>query len=104
MPTIKVANDFTMTPGARYYSDGPFSGEEFFDKLLRPMFEEALQADEKLTIDLDGTNGYASSFLDESFRRLKEAYTPDAVWNNLILISDEFPKYIDKIKAAIYGL
>ena len=31
---IKIAEDYTETPGARYYKQGPFPGEEFRDKYL----------------------------------------------------------------------
>ncbi|MGL4412105.1 MAG: STAS-like domain-containing protein [Bacteroidales bacterium] len=102
MTKIKVSEDFTMTPGARYRTDGPHSGEEFFEEILKPRFSEALEKGETLTIDLDGTNGYASSFLNESFRLLKEEFGDDICWNNIELISEEYPKYIDKIKLAIY--
>lgn len=103
MIEIKVSSDFSMYPGARYYTDGEFSGQEFFDKLLDPKFEEALNNKEILCVNLDGTNGFASSFLDESFRRLREKYGEEKVQKNLSIISNEFPKYITKINDAMYG-
>ncbi len=99
---IKIAEDFSATPGARYYEDGPASGQEFFEKILKDKFESAISNNQKLTIDLDGTDGYASSFLNEAFRRLSSAYDAETVWNNLVLISNEIPKYIQKIKKSIY--
>ena len=102
MITIDIARDFTVEPGARNYGDGPFSGEEFFEKLLKPKFWEAIEKKLKLKIILDGTEGYASSFLNEAFIRLGNEFTPDMVWNNLILISNEIPKYIKKVKQSIY--
>jgi hypothetical protein len=99
---IKISADFTTCPGARYYSDGPFSGEEFFDKLLSAKFGESLSSREKLTVDLDGTEGYATSFLDEAFSRLAKKYNPKTVWDNLILISSEEPDWIDEIKTYIF--
>lgn len=102
MIEINILEDFTDTPGARTYSDGKFSGQEFYDEILLPKYKEALKQDEKLQIILDGTNGYASSFLNEAFSRLGNEYDPETVWNNLILVSDEVPKYISKIKDSIY--
>jgi len=102
MITINISKDFTTEPGARNYADGDFSGEEFFDKLLRPKFREAIQKKEKLKIILDGTEGFASSFLNEAFIRLGSEFGSETVWNNLILISDEIPKYIEKVKDSIY--
>lgn len=68
---IKIATDFSRTPGGRYRSDGPASGEEFREDILIP----ALSHGDTVTIDLDGARGYPSSFLEEAFgglvRRLK---------------------------------
>ena len=61
--TISVANDFSATPAGRYKADGPYSGQEFRDKFIIP----ALQNYDRVIIDLDGTLGYGSSFLEESF-------------------------------------
>ena len=102
MIVIDIAKNFTDEPGARNYSDGPFSGEEFFDKLLRPKYLEAKEKSLKLKIILDGTEGYASSFLNEAFIRLGTEFNPDEVWENLILVSNEIPKYIKKVKQSIY--
>lgn len=102
MEEINIAQDFALEPGARNYSDGPFSGEEFFDKLLRPKYLAAREKNVKLKIILDGTDGYASSFLNEAFIRLGSEFNPDEVWNNLILVSNEIPKYTKKVKESIY--
>lgn len=64
---IIIAKDFSDTPGARYESEGPNSGELFRDKILIPKFKEAVEKDKILFIDLDGCYGYATSFLEESF-------------------------------------
>lgn len=101
MITINISKDFTTTPGARNYNDGKYSGEEFYEQLLKVKYEEALLLKTKLKIVLDGTDGIASSFLNEAFRRLGGEYGPEEVWSNLILISDEVPKYITKIKEAL---
>ena len=73
---IKIADDYTDAPGARYKNQGPFPGEEFRDLLLYPKYMECLEKNEELVVDLDGGYGYGSSFLEEAFggliRRLKE--------------------------------
>ncbi len=61
--TISIASEFSPFPGGRYRADGPFSGEEFRDDLLLP----ALRSNSRVTIVLDGTAGYRSSFLEEAF-------------------------------------
>ena len=61
---ISIAKDFSPTPAGRYRSDGPFPGEKFRDDLLLP----ALRKDtEPVTVELDGTAGFGSSFLEEAF-------------------------------------
>ena len=102
MIEINIAEEFTKEPGARNYADGPHSGEEFFDKLLRPRYLEAKEKNDKLKIILDGTEGFASSFINEAFIRLGTEFGPDEVWNNLILVSEEMPKYIQKVKESVY--
>jgi hypothetical protein len=102
MIVINISKDFTTEPGARYYADGRYSGEEFFDTLLKQRFSEALKNGVKLMIVLDGTEGYASSFLSEAFGRLGHEFGADVVWNNLILVSEEIPRYRDKVKESIY--
>lgn len=99
---IKIATDFSLTPGARYRNDGRFSGEEFYETILQKKFQSAIDNRQKLTIDLDGTYGFATSFLNESFNRLALDFGPDKVWENIILLSSEEPYLIDEIKEYIY--
>ena len=63
---VSVARDFSKTPGPRKIKDGPFSGEKFFHAVLLP----ALKAHELIEVDLDGTEGYGSSFINEAFRSI----------------------------------
>ena len=60
---IEVAKDFSKFPGGRYLTDGPHSGQRFREDFLVP----ALNTTESVTIELDGTLGYGSSFLEEAF-------------------------------------
>ncbi|WP_282126100.1 STAS-like domain-containing protein [Marinifilum flexuosum] len=102
MIVIDIPKNFSDDPGARNYSDGPKSGEEFYDVLLKPKFKEALEAGVRLKIILDGSSGYASSFLNESFSLLGNEFGADVVWNRLIIVSEEIPKYSKKIKDSVY--
>lgn len=98
---LKVSEEFSTTPGARYYSDGEDSGEEFYDKKLKGAFEEALKENEVLTIDLDGTEGYATSFLDEAFNRLVQGFGKKAVKKHIEIISTEEPDWVEEIASYI---
>lgn len=61
---INISSDFSPYPWFRYRKHGgKYSGEEFRDKFLIP----ALEKDSCVTIELDGTEGYGSSFLEEAF-------------------------------------
>lgn len=84
---ISVARDFSPLPGLRYESQGPNSGKRFREEVLLPRFLEARAANKQLRVDLDGTEGYTTSFLEESFGGL--ARTPgvgiEAVKQTLIV-------------------
>ena len=67
MKTLKIAEEFTIDPSGRFYTDGEGSGEEFREDLLREKLS-GLDDGEKLSIILDeGVNSYGSSFLVEGF-------------------------------------
>jgi hypothetical protein len=102
MVEIIIKTDFTFTPGARDYEDGKKSGQEFYETLLKIKFSEALELGVKLKVDLDGVEGYPSSFLSESFGLLGNEFEPQIVWNNMIIISNEVPKFIRKIKEYVF--
>lgn len=102
MIEINIAESFSKTPGARNYSDGKKSGEEFYHEVLLPKYNQALQANDKLKIIIDGTEGFPSSFINEAFGLLGNAFPPEEVWSNLIVISLEVPKYVKKLKESIY--
>jgi len=94
---INIAEEFSDCPGARYYDDGDFSGQEFREKFLEKNFDNY----DLLEINLDGTEGYATSFLEEAFGGLARKYTSDKVLSKLQFISFEEPSLIDEIKSYI---
>lgn len=60
---ISVAQDFSRFPAGRFREDGPFSGQAFREDHLAP----AMRSGESVEVHMDGTEGYGSSFLEESF-------------------------------------
>ena len=99
---LKVATEFSRTPGARYSKEGEFSGELFRTKYLSPKLEEAMRGNTKLIVDLDGTSGYGTSFLEEAFGGLiRNGITNKQICENLDFISNEDPSYIEEIKEYI---
>jgi hypothetical protein len=96
---IKVANDFSRIPCARFLSEGDFPGEEFREKILLPKLREAIEKNEKLEIDLDGTAGLGTSFLEESFGGLIRIDKLDyeEILKTIDFISKDDPDYISEI-------
>lgn len=92
--TVKISRDFSRFPGARYYTDGPFSGEMFRKEIIESLFEKNYDL---ITIDLDGTAGYATSFLEETFGGLVRRYGIEKVKDKIKIKSEEDPTLIDDI-------
>ena len=91
---ISIAEDFSKFPAGRYKSDGPFSGEQFRDDILYP----ALIKYERVIVNIDGTMGYGSSFLEEAFGGLRRKY--DLSLNEIrkkLEIKGEIETYIKRI-------
>lgn len=98
MKKINVANDFSRYPSGRFKRNGDTSGEAFREKLLLPH----LQAGESILVELDGTIGYGSSFLEEAFGGVarKLNLTPDVILKKIILVSSD-NLLIEEIKQYI---
>ncbi len=104
MRAINVARDFTRFPAGRYARNGDTSGEAFRSRFL----EEPLRHGEAITVELDGTIGYGSSFLEEAFGGLVRSLNsqPDDVLKLLHIESsdqslvDEITQYIKDAGAA----
>ncbi|WP_278069861.1 STAS-like domain-containing protein [Brevundimonas sanguinis] len=91
---VSVARDFSKTPGPRYIRQGKWSGEKF-----RELLVQRIKKFGAVVVDLDGTRGYGSSFLDEAFGGLiREGYmTKNEFPLKVAIVSDEDPSY--KIEA-----
>lgn len=100
METIVISKKFTDAPGGRLRTDGPKSGEEFRDDILIPAFNK-LSETEKITVDLDGCFGYATSFLEEVFGGSSRKYGSKQVLEKIVFKSDEEPLLIKEIQDYI---
>jgi hypothetical protein len=100
---LKIASDFATAPGPRRRSEGRHSGEQFREELLAPQVREALKKREELTVDLDGTAGYGTSFLEEAFGGLLriDGFSIQELKSVLRLISNEEPDLLDEIEEYI---
>lgn len=88
MNTIRVA-DYAPAPGGRFVTDGPYSGEWFRNEVLCPALASAIRSGEVLTVELDGTSGYGSSFLEEAFGGLvrERGFTPADLRRSLAVVA-----------------
>lgn len=92
---INVAKDFSRAPAGRYISDGPNSGERFRNQILVP----ALNGGGMVTLELDGTRGYGSSFLEEAFGGLIRLGFKSADLLRLIVFKTSDPSLVSEIKS-----
>jgi len=97
--SLSVARDFSTSPGPRYISEGDFSGELFRRDVLGPCVKKALDEDHMLTVDLDGTAGYGTSFLEEAFGGLirVDGFALNELRTHIKIKSDEEPYLIEDI-------
>lgn len=108
MNTVIKTTDFTLLPWPRYKSQWEYSGEEFFEKYIKPEVKN-IQDDTQITINLDWVKyWYPSSFISEAFGRLYTWLENNGDlerWKNIKIISNDDPSLIDFISsnAPKYG-
>jgi len=96
---ISVRVDFSITPGPRFRKQGPFSGELFRESKLVP----ALRGAEKVIVDMDGTDGFGSSFIDEAFGGLvrEHNFSKSDLKRKITVISEDDPLVKEDVYQAI---
>jgi len=84
---LMIATDFAKLPVGRYPKDGPFNGEKFRLEFLVPKLKDF----DRVVVDLTGTLGAGSSFLDEAFGGLirDEGFTVSQLEGKLDIRSDD---------------
>lgn len=96
---ISVAEQFSPTPAGRYLRDGPYPGERFRDEWLIPALRREPRS--VVEIDLDGTAGFGSSFLEEAFGGLVRAGFPPDQLRLRLRIRSSRPSYIERVWSYI---
>lgn len=97
MKTISILENFSEFPALRHCNISDNSGEEFYHTILNREFKEIYENGGRLTIDLDNTAGYASSFLDEAFGNLVFDFTLAVVSPKIEIISEQEPHWKEMI-------
>jgi len=96
MNRISIADDFTRFPGGRFRKYGKFSGEQFRDDHLVGVLKNG----DQVTVVLDRTEGYGSSFLEEAFGGLvRSGFTLEFLSDHLHLIA-ETPAFQPYVREA----
>ena len=100
---VSVARDYSERPGGRFEWEGPNSGEKFREDVLVGRYREARDRDLPLIVDLDGTSGYASSFLEEAFGGMirKRYAVKEDLLRRLTIMSGAQPKWIQRVERYI---
>jgi hypothetical protein len=98
---ISIAREFTETPGPRYIKEGDFSGELFLNKILRSAYQDAKAEGATLRIDFDGTEGYATSFLESAFGGLAREFQASEILTIVSFKSDDEPYLIKEVTKYI---
>ena len=98
---VSIAEEFSQTPGPRARNEGEFSGDAFLEDVLRPAFLQARKDGTSLTIDLDGTEGYATSFLESAFGGLAREFDSSEILRVLTFKSDDEPYLVKEIKRYV---
>lgn len=97
-----IITEYSKSPGPRYCYQGDDSGEDFYHKILNERFKDAIERKLELEINLDGPDGYASSFLDEAFGNLVFDFGLENVQSHIRIISIEEPEWIEMIENETY--
>lgn len=92
---IHIASEWSKSPTGRYQSDGKSNATDFKKKFIL----NDLDAVAVFVIDLDGTDGYGSSFLEEAFGGLvRDGLISKADFNQKFTFkSEEDPSFVDEI-------
>ena len=100
---LKIADRFSQTPGPRYPQEGKHSGAEFRTHMLYPLYRLISGMDYILVVDLDGTSGYGTAFLEEVFGGLiRVNKVPLAhLRAHLQIVSEEEPDLLPEINQYI---
>ena len=98
---FSIAKQYTDTPGPRYKRQGEYSGEQFREEYLEKMFFEYQACHQTIEIDLDGTYGYPTSFLEEAFGGLARKYPESEVLAAFSFRATEQPSIVEEIKKDI---
>lgn len=92
---FSIAKQFSKTPGPRTSNLGPYSAEELRET-LDDLVRDAIEKHVKIIIDLDGTKGFGTSFLEHIFGGLVRKFGYEPIKRTIAIKSDELPLYRER--------
>lgn len=98
MIKYQISTEYTDTLGLRYRTQGPYSGEDFRETVLIGLLQKAKDNNDVVEINLDGTYGYPTSFLEEAFGGLVRKYKDPTVRQYFSFICTDEPSLLDEIE------
>ena len=95
---FRIVTEFGRTPSARKDEEGKLSGKALRN-ILKPLIRQCVEADVILVVDLDGTAGYGTSFLEEVFGGLirNEGFSLSDLKQHITFKTEEDPELEDEI-------
>lgn len=95
-----IQTEFSSTPGPRYIKEGDFSGEALRKDILAKKLRRAIDDNTKLFVDLDGTSGYGTSFLEEAFGGLirEDGFSRKTIQDHVEIKSEEEEYLLEDIE------
>lgn len=99
-PHIRIA-DWTVNPGLQHRWQGRFSAQEYIETSLQSQILHARDNKLKVIIDLDGTRGYAISFIESVFGTITDLAGIEWALANVQVKSDERPWLADEAIQAM---
>ena len=94
--------DYTENPGPRFISQGKFSGEDFYQKVLNSKMAECISQNLEMEVWLDGTAGYPSSFLDQAFGELVYDFTEGEARKRVEFVTTIYKRRVAKLYDETY--
>lgn len=95
MTELRVVERFTRSPGGRYRTGGPHSGEAFREAFLLPALDRARDTDDVVVVNFDGVVGTPTSFLEEAFGgilRARRGWSLDLIRRHLRIEAPNSPR------------
>ncbi len=89
--------EFTKYPGPRFIRLGRYSGEEFRENVLRPIFLD----ENSIDIDATGVLSFGPSFLDEAFSPLADEFGLETFKKKVKFHSNDDPMIYNKMLAYV---